>query len=51
MQSRAKSIIKTANLKLSALSRVGPFVTDFKTKVSSSIIVPYSGCLGLEVKP
>ena len=32
-QSHTKSIIKTANQKLSALIRVAPFMTDFNKKV------------------
>ena len=51
-QSHTRSIIKTANKKLSALIRVAPLMTDFNKRLyltpslkSSSIIVPYSGCL------
>ena len=54
-QSHTKSTIKTANQKLSVLTRVRPFMTDFNKKViltpflkDNSIIVPYSGCLALE---
>ena len=54
-QSHTKSIIKTANLKSSALTRVAAFMTDFNKKVifnsflkDSSIIVPYTECLALE---
>ena len=55
-QSHTKSIMKTANQKLSTLIRVAPFMTDFNKKVTfnsflknSSIIVPFSGCLALEM--
>ena len=48
-QSHAKSIIKTANKKLSALIRVAPFFVDFPLLKDSSIIVHYSGRLALEL--
>ena len=55
-QSHEKSTINTVNQKLGALIKVAPPMTDFNKKVicnsllkSSSIIVPYSGCLALEL--
>ena len=55
-QSHTKAVIKTVNQELSARIRVAPFKTDFNKKVmfhsllkASSIIVPYSGCLTLEL--
>ena len=55
-QSHWKSIIKTANEKLSALIRFSTFMTDFNKKAifncllrASSVIFSYSGCLILHV--
>ena len=55
-QNHTKSIIKTANQKLSALIRAVLFMTDLNNKVlfnsllkASSIIVPYFECLVLEL--
>ena len=55
-QSHTKPVKKTVNQKLSALIRVALFTIDFNKKVMfhswlkvSSIIIPYSGCLALEL--
>ena len=55
-QNHTKSIIKKGNQKLITLIRVVPFITDLNNKVlfnsllnASSIIVPYSECLALEL--
>ena len=52
----SKLILKTANQKLSAFIRVASITTDFNQKVIfnswlkiSSIIVPDSGCLALQL--
>ena len=56
-QSHIKSIMKTANQNLSVLIKVALLMADFNQKrlyltpllKDSSIIVPYSGCLVLEL--
>ena len=55
-QNHTKSIIKKGNQKFITLIRVVPFITDLNNKVlfnsllkTSSIIVPYSECLALEL--
>ena len=54
-QNHTKSIIKKGNQKLITLIRVVPIITDLNNKVlfnslnASSIIVPYSECLALEL--
>ena len=55
-QNHTKSIIKKGNQKLITLIRVVPFITDLNNKVlfnsllkASSIIVPYSECLALQL--